>query len=71
MKTTMLPLLYIVLKNCKGSDIWHLLNTRGYSRSIGLYLKNTCFRNQKSIWEFGVSRCKLLYIAWINSKILL
>ena len=22
-------------------------------------------------WEFGISRCKLLYIGWINSKILL
>ena len=22
-------------------------------------------------WEFGVSRCKLLYIEWINNKILL
>ena len=22
-------------------------------------------------WEFGLSRCKLLYIEWINSKVLL
>ena len=22
-------------------------------------------------WEFGISRCKLLYIRWINNKILL
>ena len=22
-------------------------------------------------WEFGVSRCKLLYIEWINKKVLL
>ena len=22
-------------------------------------------------WEFGISRCKLLHIEWINSKILL
>ena len=22
-------------------------------------------------WEFAVSRCKLLYIGWINSKVLL
>ena len=21
-------------------------------------------------WEFGISRCKLLYIEWINNKIL-
>ena len=21
-------------------------------------------------WEFGISRCKLLYIGWINSKVL-
>ena len=22
-------------------------------------------------WEFGVSRCKLVYIGWINNKVLL
>ena len=22
-------------------------------------------------WEFGVSRCKLLYIRWLNNKVLL
>ena len=22
-------------------------------------------------WEFGISRCKLFYIAWINNKVLL
>ena len=22
-------------------------------------------------WEFGISRCKLLYIEWINDKVLL
>ena len=22
-------------------------------------------------WEFGISRCKLLYLGWINSKVLL
>ena len=22
-------------------------------------------------WEFGTSRCKLLYIEWINNKVLL
>ena len=22
-------------------------------------------------WEFGISRCKLLYIGWINHKVLL
>ena len=22
-------------------------------------------------WEFGVSRCKLLYVGWINNKVLL
>ena len=21
-------------------------------------------------WEFGVSRCKLLYIGWINNKVI-
>ena len=22
-------------------------------------------------WEFGISRCKLIYIDWINNKVLL
>ena len=22
-------------------------------------------------WEFGVSRCKLLYVGWLNNKVLL
>ena len=22
-------------------------------------------------WEFGISRCKLLYVGWINNKVLL
>ena len=22
-------------------------------------------------WEFGISRCKLIYITWINNKVLL
>ena len=22
-------------------------------------------------WEFGISKCKLLYIGWINNKVLL
>ena len=22
-------------------------------------------------WEFGVNRCKLLYVEWINNKVLL
>ena len=25
----------------------------------------------RMVWEFGISRCKLLYIEWINSKVLL
>ena len=26
---------------------------------------------ERTDWEFGVSRCKLLYIGWINNKVLL
>ena len=25
----------------------------------------------RKYWEFGISRCKLLYIGWISSKVLL
>ena len=28
-------------------------------------------RGGKKNWEFGISRCKLLYIEWINDKVLL
>ena len=26
---------------------------------------------ERTDWEFGVSRCKLLYIGWTNNKVLL
>ena len=25
----------------------------------------------RKVWEFGISRCKLVYIGWINNKVLL
>ena len=28
-------------------------------------------RGEGMDWEFGISRCKLLYIEWINNKVLL
>ena len=28
-------------------------------------------RDRGKDWEFGISRCKLLYIGWINSNVLL
>ena len=28
-------------------------------------------RRGRKDWEFGISRCKLLYIGWINNKVLL
>ena len=32
--------------------------------------EQTCGYQGKD-WEFGISRCKLLYIGWINNKVLL
>ena len=26
---------------------------------------------ERTDWEFGVSKCKLLYVGWINNKVLL
>ena len=26
---------------------------------------------ERKDWEFGMSRCKLLYVGWINNKVLL
>ena len=37
--------------------------------SLGLVDVN--YGNLALDWEFGVSRCKLLYIEWINNKVLL
>jgi len=34
------------------------------------YNRYTCQNHAKSIWEFEISRCKLLYIGWINNKVL-
>ena len=28
-------------------------------------------RKNVNIWEFGISRCKLLFTEWINNKVLL
>ena len=48
-----------------------------------LYLRNIMLRKNRLVvakvegvwggkaWEFGISRCKLLYIEWINSRVLL
>ena len=34
--------------------------------------RQTCgCRAGEKYWEFGISRCKLLYIGWVNNKVLL
>ena len=33
--------------------------------------EQTCCQGEGKDWEFGISRCKLLYIGWINNKVLL
>ena len=33
--------------------------------------EQTCGCQEVMDWEFGISRCKLVYIRWINNKVLL
>ena len=37
----------------------------------GLWLPRRREGGGEMDWEFGISRCKLLYIEWINNKVLL
>ena len=47
--------------------------------SLKVYFKSNAYAvvaqgkgyEEGKIWEFGVSRCQLLYTEWINSKVLL
>ena len=42
-----------------------------YETEIHRHRKQTHGFQQGGIgWEFGISRCKLLYIGWINNKVL-
>ena len=37
-----------------------------------IHRKQTCGCQRGGVgWEFGVSRCKLVYTGWINNKVLL
>ena len=40
-------------------------------KSTDLWLPRGSRGEGKIDWEFGVIRCKLLYIEWINNKVLL
>ena len=64
--------------------IYNLLWNLKYDTNELIYKKETNSQTQRTNlwllrwmgcrggldWEFGTSRCKLLYIAWINSKVL-
>ena len=59
------------------SKIWHRW-TYLWNRKSHRHRELTCgcqggggVREGRMNWEFGISKCKLLYIEWINNKILL
>ena len=53
-------------------DINELIyETDSQTQRTGLWLPRGKGHRGGMEWEFGLSRCKLLYIEWINSKVLL
>ena len=56
-------------------DITYMWNLK-YDTNELIYETETCGCQGRGVWEgtdweFGISRCKLLYIEWINNKVLL
>ena len=56
--------------------MWNLKHEPIYEAETDLRIQRTDLWSPRGIgggaeWEGGVSRCKLLYIEWINSKVLL
>ena len=54
--------------------MWNLkydTNELIYETETDLWLPRGRRGGGRKDWEFGISRCKLLYIEWINNKVLL
>ena len=49
----------------------HREQTCGCQERTDLWLPRGRRDRGEMDWEFGISRCKLLYIGWINDKVLL
>ena len=64
----MISLIYGILKNDTNELIY---KTETDSQTENKLLVTKEERRGGMDWEFGISRCKLLYIEWINNKVLL
>ena len=53
----------------KGSAI--KIRACSQTQRTGLWLPRGKRGGGKMDWEFGISRCKLLHIEWLNNKVLL
>ena len=56
--------------NLKYNTNEHICQTKTDSQNRLVVTKGEGSGGGKN-WEFGISRCKLLYIGWINNKVLL
>ena len=56
------------------TSVWNLkynTNVHNHKIEIDLWLPSRRSGGRRKDWEFGISRCKLLYTEWINNKVLL
>ena len=56
---------------CGTNEPIYKIETDSQTYRIDLWLLRGRQRGGGKDWEFAVSRCKLLYIEWINNKVLL
>ena len=57
--------------NLKENDTNELTETDSQTSKTDLWLPRGRGEWERMDWELGISRCKLLYIGWINNKVLL
>ena len=59
--------------NLKYSTNEHIFKaeTDTQTKRTDLWLLRGRWGGKRKAWEFGISRCKLVYIEWINKEILL
>ena len=53
------------------NELSYTAETDSQTQRTDLWLPSRRGSGGGSDWEFGVSRCKLLYKGWINNKVLL
>ena len=81
---TILPTCQAFLRYSHGHQPWSIweengrgreasvLHPRSHLRGRALFPQSQLERDEEGTdWEFGISRCRLLYVEWINNKVLL